>query len=885
MTSATSADLGRTQAAALATGIVVIAVSAVVLVGWAVGWYAVVRMRPGPTMGVNDAASLAAIGAAVVLGSLGRRRLAVAVGAVAAAVPVITLVQLAVGRDLGVDLVILADSQRRVQSDVLHPGRMAPSTGVALLVLALGLALITRRRWVGAAHALALAAVAVGHLSFLGRLFAAGEQHRIGGALDMAEQTAVLVVVAGLGLLCLRPEVGLPALLREPGLVGSLARRFTVLAVVVPIVAGAVQQAGGSPGRYDTAFGAAIVTLAWTAVLLGMIWWAGRSALSVELERDEALRQAADALEARDRLALVADASSAFASTLELDELLESVSVRLVDTIADACSVRLIDPTGEQLLPVMIHHRDPRREERFAELLGRSTRTDEGISGRCLDSRRPVLVADLNSRVGRPAPVDFGRGQEGAGLHSVIVVPLLAQERALGVLAVVRDQTDNPFDDRDMALVEGLAAHAAQAIDNAQLVAKQRRSDAALTEFGRRALVADQPDELEQHAVDLLQTTLSARYALMLTTGLERQLSVAATAGPADEPMVLDRGAPITAAVPLSVLATGDAAVCHDMRHDQRLGMVEMGELLATDSGMAVPVPGNTGLRGVLAVTAVGVGRFADDDLGFVRALAGILGAALDRLVAQQAVRAVAEERRALMDRLITAQEDERARIAEGMHGDQVQVITAVDLRLEVLARHVVSLAPELMDDLAFAQEAVAGAADRLRALLFELQPPDEGDDLAQAVRSVAAHLLGNTDTTWRVVANSAVPLSDGHLTMAYRIAKEALVNVGLHAQASAVEVSITDVEDGVLVSVTDDGVGMARVPDRSPAGHRGVSSMRDWAAVAGGWFEATSHVGRGTSVRFWLPNGTGSGASGPSSHAPDGTGPAADAKHEGGGR
>jgi len=452
--------------------------------------------------------------------------------------------------------------------------------------------------------------------------------------------------------------------------------------------------------------------------------------------------------------------------------------------------------------------------------------------------------------------VDFGRGQESVGLHSVIVVPLLAQERVLGVLAVVQDQTDTSFDDRDLALVEGLAVHAAQAIDNAQVVAKQRRSDAALTEFGRRALVAEEREVLEQHAVDLLQTTMSARSALLLTPGRDQPLTVAATAGPSDEPVVLDRGAPITASVPLSVLTTGDALVCDDLRHDQNAGMVEMGELLAADSGMAVPVPGDSGLRGVLTVTATGIGRFATDDLGFVRALAGILGAALDRLVAQQAVRAVAEQRRALMDRLITAQEDERARIADGVHGDQVQVITAVDLRLEVLARRVENLGAELVGDVAFAQEAVAGAADRMRALLFELQPPDEGVDLADAVRSVAAHLLGHTDTRWQVWADSSVRMSNGNHSTAYRIAKEALANVELHAKAPAVEVRITDTDEGVLVSVIDDGIGMATVSDRSPAGHRGISSMRDWSAVAGGWLDATSSVGRGTTVRFWLPSG-----------------------------
>lgn len=853
MTQAVAATGGRARTVALTCGSVTIVAGLVVLGGWAAGWEALVRIRPGhPVMPPNTAASLSLLGVGVVLGALGRTSGALVLAGLAGVLPGLTLLQLATGRDLAIDLLILGDAQRAVLPQAVHAGRMSAASVAAVLALAVALACLWR--WGRVAHGLMLAVLLVGHVSFVAHLYGTEQFHGVGGASSIAEATAVVLVVAGIGVACLRPDIGLPVLLAEPGVVGSLVRRFSAFAVVVPPLVGALRWAGQRAGWYDTPFGLAIMTLSWTIGLLTVTWWGGRSVLPVEQERDEAL---AHAVAARERLELVADASAAFASTLELDEVLDRVTMRMVDTLADGCTVRLTDPTGRELVPLTLRHRNPAQREAYAGLLDRITRVDEGIMGRVLQTRTSSLIADFSEESVRAEAIpDLLPVLAAAGLRSAILAPLIVQDRVLGLLAVVRDENPTPFDERDLALVDGLAARAALAIDNAELAARQHLADVALTEFGRRALVAEDPEEIGQLAVDLLHATLASRYALLMVADRAQRLVVSAVAGPPGEALVLDRGVPVTAAVPANVLASGESAVCDDMRHDRAKGMVELGTLLEADSGMAVPVPGDAGPRGVLSVTAVGVGRFGDEDLGFIITLAGFLATALDRLAALRAVRTVAEERRALLDRLVTAQEDERARIADGVHEDQVQVITAVDLRLGLLARHVAERHPELASDVAFAQEAVSGAAVRLRDLLFDLQPPDEGVDLAEALRSVAAHLLDRSATRWEIISYATVALSDAHLTTAYRIGKEALSNTARHARAGAVEVRIADEEAGVLICVRDDGVGMSQVPDRSPAGHRGLSSMRDWAAVSGGWLRVESREGRGTAVRYWLPSG-----------------------------
>ena len=170
----------------------------------------------------------------------------------------------------------------------------------------------------------------------------------------------------------------------------------------------------------------------------------------------------------------------------------------------------------------------------------------------------------------------------------------------------------------------------------------------------------------------------------------------------------------------------------------------------------------------------------------------------------------MAEERRRLLDRLVTAQEDERARIADGVHEDQVQVITAADLHLGVLARRAGAARPDLSEDVAFAQDAVSGAAERLRALLFDLEAPEDGVDLEDALPRRRGVPPVRDGMTWQRGVGVEREADAGHRTTVYRIAKEALSNAARHARADRVEVRMSDVDGGVLTTVVDNGVGMA---------------------------------------------------------------------------
>jgi signal transduction histidine kinase len=66
--------------------------------------------------------------------------------------------------------------------------------------------------------------------------------------------------------------------------------------------------------------------------------------------------------------------------------------------------------------------------------------------------------------------------------------------------------------------------------------------------------------------------------------------------------------------------------------------------------------------------------------------------------------------------------------------------------------------------------------------------------------------------------------------------------------------IRLTVEDGGVAVEITDDGIGLPGTGASSPPGHRGLTSMRDHAAIAGGWLVVEPGGGGGTQVRFWLP-------------------------------
>lgn len=216
-------------------------------------------------------------------------------------------------------------------------------------------------------------------------------------------------------------------------------------------------------------------------------------------------------------------------------------------------------------------------------------------------------------------------------------------------------------------------------------------------------------------------------------------------------------------------------------------------------------------------------------------------------------LRRTLQQRRELAQRLQHAQEAERRQIAADIHDDPIQVMSAVDLRLQTLARSGQVMEPRELMEL---HVTVGRSIERLRSLLFELRPGAlDREGLVVALRQYLDHSARETGWVVEVVDGlTGEPTSDLRASL-YRMAQEAVTNARKHAGASAVTVEVATVGDGVQVRVRDDGTGfdLSKVEEPRP-GHIGLSTMIERAELVGGWCRITSAPGEGTLVECWLP-------------------------------
>jgi PAS domain S-box-containing protein len=213
------------------------------------------------------------------------------------------------------------------------------------------------------------------------------------------------------------------------------------------------------------------------------------------------------------------------------------------------------------------------------------------------------------------------------------------------------------------------------------------------------------------------------------------------------------------------------------------------------------------------------------------------------------ALRRSESERRLLVQQLVRASEEERARLAGDVHDDSVQAMAAVGMRLETLKRRLTD--PDRAAEVDQLQTTVSDAVSRLRHLLFELRPPAlDQHGVAAALRE----LLDRLDIRSRLHASGFEEPPDELRTILYRVAQESLANVRKHAGASNVTVALESDPAGWRVRITDDGVGFAPDVAEPDPSHMGLASMRERAEMGGGSCSVTSAAGAGTIVEVFLP-------------------------------
>src|SRR4051794_14983749 len=198
---------------------------------------------------------------------------------------------------------------------------------------------------------------------------------------------------------------------------------------------------------------------------------------------------------------------------------------------------------------------------------------------------------------------------------------------------------------------------------------------------------------------------------------------------------------------------------------------------------------------------------------------------------------------------VIRAQEDERQRIAQDLHDEVNQALTAILLRLQAAGHDV---PPGLRSELKEIQTLATRAMEELLTLARTLRPTALDDHgLVPALASQVTDFGERTGIRTTFHRHGDAPaLNDEEQLVLYRVTQESLSNVVQHSGASAVRVELSSVGRTTL-RVRDDGCGFK--PSNGSGGRLGVSGMRERAVLVGGRLNVFSAPGEGTTIELTM--------------------------------
>ncbi len=255
---------------------------------------------------------------------------------------------------------------------------------------------------------------------------------------------------------------------------------------------------------------------------------------------------------------------------------------------------------------------------------------------------------------------------------------------------------------------------------------------------------------------------------------------------------------------------------------------------------------------GRLLETSLSASRYHDHD-GKPAGLLVILRDITTRKQAEQILALSERQLRLLSAQLLTAQENERKRVARELHDGIGQLLTATKFRLESLQRRPEFIDTHIPDDtISPIIKIIQDSIEEVRRISMALRPSIL-DDLGICAtinwfcREFSSTFSGVKVTREVDPAEDAFPQS--LKTVIFRVIQEAMNNVAKHSRADSVHIKLANDSESVCLSITDNGAGISNQDWPGVRGGFGMAGMRERVESLGGVFVVESEPGKGTSV------------------------------------
>jgi len=235
----------------------------------------------------------------------------------------------------------------------------------------------------------------------------------------------------------------------------------------------------------------------------------------------------------------------------------------------------------------------------------------------------------------------------------------------------------------------------------------------------------------------------------------------------------------------------------------------------------------------------------ADRDMARVGRTINLL---LDSLMSDRA------RMRRLASQVISAQDEERARIARELHDSTAQTLTAVVLQLSAAVRDTAD--PSMAERLAEVKTMAGAALEEVRNMSHRMHPrvlDDLGLEAALEWLARGARESAGVMVTVDTVGETA-DLPPTAAPVLYRVAQEALGNALRHAAPTSVGITLRVDASSATLEVVDDGRGFDVVEAEARRPGMGLFSMRERVSLVDGHLDVSSAPGAGTRVLATIP-------------------------------
>lgn len=431
-------------------------------------------------------------------------------------------------------------------------------------------------------------------------------------------------------------------------------------------------------------------------------------------------------------------------------------------------------------------------------------------------------------------------------VRSALVVALQTRRQPVGVIFFGTMTHQRNFSAQDQRVAVALADQASVAIENALLYAgvEERASQlAGLYEIGKVVSATLDPEELygvlyretrqlmdaDAFFVALISPDQDTLRFVFRMDGGQRDPTetTAASTGLSGyliatrEPLMADRARLVTLGIEEEVSAT------HKRQAESVLG---------------VPLVREGRVLGVMSTQSYRVNAYTRQHLELFVAIANQAAIAVENTKLHQQA-------------LGLAVVEERNRLARELHDSVTQMLFSITLTLQagrVLLKKKPTQAEAQMDK---AQQTAHEALAEMRSLIHQLRPASMQErGLVAALAGYLDAFRSRTGLNVTFHHRGECLLNEAQEQALFRIAQEALNNIVKHAQARQVEVDLVREDEGVILSVRDDGRGFST---SRPAGEPrtwGLIGMRERAELLGGALHIESVPNQGTLVQARLP-------------------------------